>query len=85
MWFGWCGLGGFWGVEGLDTRICCGKRGKIFRRVRLAAAIARAFSPQACGGPDPGAAPQAAIERAVGPFQAKTKVVVRAVLLPPIA
>ena len=22
MWFSWCELGGFWGVERLDTRFC---------------------------------------------------------------
>jgi hypothetical protein len=22
MWFSWCWLGGIWGIEGLDTRIC---------------------------------------------------------------
>jgi len=23
-WFGWCGLGGIWSFEGLDTGICWG-------------------------------------------------------------
>jgi len=35
--------------------------------------MARAFSPQFYGGSDPGAATQAGIERAVGPFQATAR------------
>jgi hypothetical protein len=68
-----CWLGGFFGFEGLDKRNLPEKRGKIFRLYQHPAAIARAFSPQAFGGSDPGASPQARIERAVGPFQATAR------------
>ena len=52
----------------------CPKNGEnIYRLYRHIAAMARAFSPQFYGGSDPGAAPQAGIERAVGPFQATAR------------
>jgi hypothetical protein len=74
-----CELWGFLGVEGLDNGNLPEKRGKIFSLYRHPAAIARAFSPQAYGGSDPGAAPQARIVRAVGPFQAMTRATAKAV------